>query len=89
MISRKELAVLARREDIIAWRDGGPESYTREEIGLSLLSLLSTLDKYEEALRFYRDSNNWIAGFGEACSPIIADTGIRASQALEEGKNGI
>jgi hypothetical protein len=35
-----------------------------------------------EALEFYRAHGNWIKGSGEAFSPIIADTGTRASQAL-------
>lgn len=35
-----------------------------------------------ETLAFYRDENNWIKGFDEACSPIVADTGTKAKQTL-------
>jgi hypothetical protein len=39
-----------------------------------------------EALRFYRNEYNWIAHGFEVCSPIVADTGTRAKEALEKIK---
>ena len=41
-----------------------------------------------EALEFYRNEVNWLKGFGEACSPVIADTGARAKKALARYREG-
>jgi cysteine synthase len=46
--------------------------------------LSEKLETAVEALSFYRNEYNWIAHGFETCSPIIADTGKRAKEAIEK-----
>jgi len=44
--------------------------------------------KMKECLAFYKDERNWTKKPDHACSAIIADTGTRAKQCLEDINNG-
>lgn len=48
--------------------------------------LYAHIEELRGVLEFYRNEYNWLKGSEEACSPIIADTGAKAKQALKQSQ---